>query len=87
MNAQEIVYAWIRDHAPLTVKMNVTREQSDRLIEAVTSAIRDAERAAFVRAAKEISCACLDKPECIHPHACCRDDVAAILALIDKEPT
>jgi hypothetical protein len=53
---------------------------------AIRSAQRDATRAAYERAAKEISCACLDKPECLHPHACCREDVAAILALIDKEP-
>jgi hypothetical protein len=54
-------------------------------MEKLIAAIRDAERAAYERAAKEISCACLDKPECIHPHACCREDVAAILALIDTE--
>jgi hypothetical protein len=87
MSAQELVYAWIRNHAPITVKMNVTREQSDKLIEAVATAVRDAERAAYKRAAKEISCACLDEPECRHPHACCREDVAAILALIGKETT
>jgi hypothetical protein len=58
-----------------------------KVVAAVASAIRDATRAAYERAAKEIACACLDKPECRHPHACCRDDVAAILALIDKEPT
>jgi hypothetical protein len=55
-------------------------------MEKLINAIRDAERAAYERAAKEISCACLDKPECIHPHACCREDVNAILALIDQEP-
>jgi hypothetical protein len=56
-------------------------------MEKLIDTIRDAERAAYKRAAKEISCSCLDQPECRHPHACCREDVAAILALIDKEPT
>jgi hypothetical protein len=47
--ARELVYAWIRDHAPLTVKMNVMPAQSDKLIEAVAAAIRDAEKAAYER--------------------------------------
>jgi hypothetical protein len=85
MTAREIVYAWIRDHAPITVKMNVTREQSDKLIDAVQSAIAAAERAAYERAAKEINCCC--KAECLTPHNCPREDVNAILALIVKEPT
>jgi hypothetical protein len=56
------------------------------IVNQIAAPIRDAERAAYERAAKEISCACLDEPECLQPHACCREDVAAILSLIDKEP-
>jgi hypothetical protein len=66
---------------------NLSRLTRERYIERATKAHSAATRAAYERAAKEISCACLDKPECIHPHACCREDVAAILALIDKETT
>jgi ribosomal silencing factor RsfS len=52
MNAQEIVYAWIRDHAPLTVKMNVMPHQSDRLIEAIYDAMQAARNDAIEEAAK-----------------------------------
>jgi soluble cytochrome b562 len=60
MSAQEIVYAWIRDHAPLTVKMNVTREQSDKLIEAIDDAMKAARNEALEEAAKAAHQAWMD---------------------------
>jgi hypothetical protein len=53
------------------------------IVNQIAAPIRDAERAAYERAAKEINCCC--KAECLTPHNCPREDVNAILALIDKE--
>jgi hypothetical protein len=84
---REIVYAWIRDHAPLTVKMNTTREQSDRLIEAVATAIRDAERAAYERAAEVCNGENAAWREMWDGQPIYYACAGAIRALIDKEPT
>jgi hypothetical protein len=69
-----------------------------KVVAAVASAIRDAERAAYERAAKEISCGCNNAQAVVNASGAerwrlCGDPscgalaAASILALIDKETT